>query len=625
MRQWVLRALFLGSFSVLSSGAMANSGFPDVVEQFLEDRGIGKFSDSITCRKIVSKAGTCYSLWFAEGQKPDVLYAKNRELIGLFPRTLILDAQGKPIAEGMDKFFASSSNADDSTVKWVRASTKADGSNGIFVKLAENLFYVGSKTAGILIRNLSRNPAEELSIELRKPGSPNSPSQTKTLKQVSKEADEIVTSFVKLAGDCSQFRDFPEGIAAIFEYISEDTDAQKLSQLGGKKGINVILLKGATGDGKLRKYTPEAQRSLLERVGLGDRSLEMSEPVEYRSGEFEKMQQEAIRRVDEGIVLYLYDEYNNFVRHEKCKSFLWLLNDFINTPKDLLSAIQSVIRYSGNNRDFLSDETYTKTPEVEDLITKYNKNVLNQVDKIHQFFGNIEQQNPKKITSPEAQALYVENLSGGLKDFLLDAISKKIEDLKTTLVTENSQDSEDLKQAKADLNKLDKEKLPERLKQLSSEEGTGKLFGRSFSTLKELSQLFEIVSKVENIQRTVTDEMIGCFSEAEQKKIDVKLSGKIGDVFVKAFTKLEDKKITDLLKQYANKQYKNLKEFCEGNAWNLQAQRELFSVDAITLDRFFELQNTPFAVPGFVLKGKTRPTAEVGSGKSKAGTGSTEG
>jgi len=78
MRQWVLRALLLGSFSVLSSGAMAL--LPPVVKQFLEDRSIGGFSQFITCRKIVPNEGkdvhnTVYSLWIAEDQKPDVLYA----------------------------------------------------------------------------------------------------------------------------------------------------------------------------------------------------------------------------------------------------------------------------------------------------------------------------------------------------------------------------------------------------------------------------------------------------------------------------------------------------------------------------------------------------------------------
>ena len=270
------------------------------------------------------------------------------------------------------------------------------------MKLGENLFYAGSKICGILISNLSDFKADgKLLIEFYKAGSPNPSSQTKTLKQLSKEADEIVQSCVNFGKDPSnKFKEiFPVGTAAIIEHISEDTDAQKLSQLGGKKGINFILLKGAVEDGNLRKYTPDDQRKLLERMGLGNLYLEMSEPVEYRSGEFEKMQQEAIESLDEGKVLCFYDKDGRLVRQEKWKSFRWLLNDSIKIPRDLPSATNSVIRYAGNNRDFLSDETYTKTPEVEDLITKYNKNVLNQVDKIHQFFGAIEQKNPKETTS----------------------------------------------------------------------------------------------------------------------------------------------------------------------------------------------------------------------------------
>jgi len=197
----------------------------------------------------------------------------------------------------------------------------------------------------------------------------------------------------------------------------------------------------------------------------------------------------------------------------------------------------------------------------------------------------------------------------------LDAISKKIEDLKTTLVTENSQDSEDLKQAKADLNKLDKEKLPERLKQLSSEEGARKLFGSLFNTLKEASQLFGIRPEVKSIQMTITDEIIKCFS-SQEKPIDVELSGKIATLFKETIKKNDIVTIEKLLS--TNEKCRSLEGFFNQKAWNLQDQRKLFSVDAITLDIFFKLEGTSFAVPDFVLEGKTRPTAdELAQAKEK--------
>jgi hypothetical protein len=597
MRQYVLRALLLGSLPVLSSGAMAR--LPDVVEQFLEDRGIGKFSDSITCRKIVSKEGAFYSVFISENEKPDTLY-QDPTLQKNLPRTLILDDQGNPIVEGMNKFFSLSSRWDYSAVKSVRASTKADGSNGILAKIKDNLFYVGAKTSGILISNLSDFQAnEKLSIEFYKAGSPNTNpvKQEKTLEEWSKEAHQIVQSFVNLEKDSSnKFTEiFPVGTAAIIEHIPEETDAQKLSQLGGKKGINFILLKGLIGDGNLRKYTPDAQLSLLETMGLGNLYLEMSEPVEYRSGEFEKMQQEAIESLDEGKVLYFYDKDGLLVRQEKCKSFFWLVNDLISSPQGLLSVTNQIIIWAGNNREFLSDGNYRNNPAVQDLIAKYKENVLSQVDQIHQFFGNIEGQNPKEITSLDAKRSYVQNLSDGLKKALLDACALKEQETKNRLLK-----NEDLATIyKNEMGTLDLVKdfalLKEWLKKGYPE------FKSSLNPLKNLMQLSDIILTINKFQIDVTEKMIEFFSPGQKGSIDVLLSDNIEYALVEFLKQQNIKSLNNLL---------DIKRVFKDNCSKLQYHRKLFSVDSITLDRLFELQDTFFPVPNFVLEGKTRPSAD---------------